>query len=119
MKTIMKIVRNDDLVQYNPKGHYNMLARRAHSAELTGTKYLTIGLSVFNPGGGAEASIVPEGMELVYFIIDGEMELTTPEGVTTLTTGDSAVFMAGDERSVVNRTNTVARMLVISAKDPK
>ena len=115
----MKIVRNDELVQYNPKGHYNMLARRAHSAELTGTKYLTIGLSVFNPGGGAEASTVPEGMELVYYIVDGEMELTTPEEVTILEAGDSAVFKAGDVRSVVNKSNTVSSMLVISAKDPQ
>lgn len=114
----MKITRNDELVPYNPKGHYDMLARRAHSADVSGTKQLTVGLSQFNPGGGAEASTVPEGMELVYYIVDGEMELTTPEGVTTLKTGDSALFQAGDTRSVVNKTDKVTSMLVISAKLP-
>lgn len=114
----MKITRSDELVQYNPKGHYNMLARRAHSADVSGTKQLTVGLSVFSPGGGAENSVVPEGMELVYYIVEGEMELTTPAGVTALKAGDSALFQAGDARSVVNKTDKNASMLVISAKLP-
>lgn len=114
----MKITRSDELVQYNPKGHYNMLARRAHSADVSGTKQLTIGLSVFNPGGGAETSVVPEGMELVYYVVKGEMELTTPAGVTVLKAGDSALFQAGDSRSVVNKTDGESHMLVISAKLP-
>lgn len=115
----MKIVRSDELVQYNPKGHYDMLARRAHSAEVSGSKLLTIGLSQFNPGGGAESSTVPTGMELVYYIVEGEMELTTPEGVTTLKAGDSALFQEGDERSVVNKTDSMSQMLVIAAKLPE
>ncbi len=114
----MKITRSDELVTYSPKGHYNMLARRAHSADVSGTKQLTIGLSQFNPGGGTEASTVPAGMELVYYIVEGEMELTTPEGVTTLKQGDSALFQEGDTRSVVNKTDKVTSMLVISAKLP-
>ena len=112
----MKITRSNELVQYNPKGHYNMLARRAHSAEVSGSKLLTIGLSEFEPGGGAENSVVPEGMELVYYIVDGEMELTTPAGVTTLKAGDSALFQAGDARSVVNKSDHKSSMLVIAAK---
>lgn len=114
----MKITRSDELVQYNPKGHYNMLARRAHSAEVSGAKQLTIGLSVFHPNGGAENSIVPEGMELVYYIVEGEMELTTPAGTIVLKAGDSALFQAGDIRSVVNRTLRDSSMLVIAAKIP-
>lgn len=114
----MKITRNDELVQYNPKGHYNMLARRAHSADVSGTKQLTVGLSTFQPGGGAESNTVPAGMELVYYIVKGEMELTTPEGVTVLKAGDSALFQEGDTRSVVNKSNEPADMLVISAKLP-
>ncbi len=114
----MKITRSDELVPFTPKGAYTMFARRAHSADVSGTKQLTIGLSEFNPGGGAEASTVPEGMELVYYIVEGEMELTTPECVTVLKAGDSALFQAGDTRSVVNKTEGVSKMLVIAAKLP-
>lgn len=114
----MKITRSDELVQYNPQGHYDVLARRAHSAEVSGTKLLTIGLSEFEPNGGAAVSVVPEGMELVYYIINGEMELTTPAGVTTLKAGDSALFQAGDARSVANKSGKEADMLVIAAKLP-
>ncbi len=115
----MKIVRSDELVQYNPKGHYDMLARRAHSAEVSGSKLLTIGLSEFNPGGGAEDSTVPAGMELVYYIVEGEMELTTPEGVTILKAGDSALFQEGNTRAVKNITDNISKMLVIAAKLPE
>lgn len=114
----MKIVRSDELVVYNPKGHYEMLARRAHSDQVSGSKLLTIGLSTFHPGGGAQTSVVPEGMELVYYVVKGEMELTTPAGVTVLKAGDSALFQQGDARSVVNRTQEDADMLVIAAKLP-
>ena len=114
----MKIIRNNELVQYNPKGHYNMLARRAHSEQVSGAKQLTIGLSVFQSGGGAENSVVPEGMELVYYIVDGEIELTTPDGTTVLKTGDSALFQTGDTRAVKNMTDREASMLVIAAKLP-
>ena len=115
----MKITRKDELVAYQPKGHYNMIARRAHSAEIGDSKQLTIGYSVFHPNGGAEDSTVPNGMELVYYIVSGEMELTTPEGVTVLKQGDSALFRAGDVRSVKNITDQDAGMLVISAVAPK
>ena len=114
----MKITRSTELVEYAPKGHYHMLARRAHSADISGSKQLTIGLSTFYPDGGAEASTVPEGMELVYYVVSGQMELTTPEGVTVLNAGDSAFFQAGDTRAVKNIGKQDAYMLVISAKLP-
>lgn len=110
----MKIVRSNELKTYNPAGHYQMLAQRAYGKNETGNEVLTIGYSQFLPGGGAENSVVKPGMELVYYIIHGEMTLTTPEGTTVLKAGDSVGFKAGEERSVKNESNEPAGMLVIA-----
>lgn len=110
----MKIVRKNELVTYEPKGHYNMLAQRAYGKNETGNEILTIGYSQFLPGGGAENSVVKDNMELVYYIVKGELTLTTPEGSTVLKAGDSVGFKAGEERSVKNESTEVACMLVIA-----
>lgn len=110
----MKIVRKDELVTYSPKGHYSMLAQRAYGKNETGNEILTIGYSQFLPGGGAESSVVKENMELVYYIVQGEMTLTTSQGTTILRKGDSVGFKAGEERSIKNESSEVASMLVIA-----
>ncbi len=110
----MKIVRSNELIQYHPAGHYSMEARRAFGRNETGNEILTIGYSRFQPGGGAEAAAVKPGMELVYYIIEGEMTLTTKEGTTVLKAGDSVGFQAGEVRSVRNESGAEAGMLVIA-----
>lgn len=113
----MKVVKSDELVQYNPKGHFKCLARRAHSNELTDTRYLTIGLSKFEPQGGAEASPVADGMELVYYIVENEMTITCEGSEVTLKAGDSVAFKSGEVRSAINNSDKDSYMLVIAAKD--
>ena len=115
----MKITRANELVEYHPKGHYDMKALRAHNKEMSGAQFLIVGLSVFSPQGGAENNTVKPDSELIYYIVEGEMELTTAEGVTVLKSGDSVYFGVGDERSVCNKTDKPAKMLVIMAKKPE
>ncbi|MBQ9031989.1 MAG: cupin domain-containing protein [Parasporobacterium sp.] len=110
----MKITLHDEQVQYNPAGHYNMTARRAHSKDMSGSEILTIGCSTFNPGGGAEASPVKPGMELVYYVIEGTLTVTCEGQDYQLQAGDSIFFKAGEIRSVKNNTEEQAVMLVIS-----
>ena len=112
----MKIVRKNELVTYSPKGHYGMLARRAYGKAETGNEILSIGYSTFLPEGGAEMSKVRDGMELVYYVVYGELTITTPETSFVLQAGDSVCFMAGDERSVLNKGDSPAAMLVIAGQ---
>ena len=49
---------------------------RAHSKDVSGSEILTIGRSEFLPGGGAEASAVKPGMELVYYVLEGTLTVT-------------------------------------------
>lgn len=112
----MKIVRNNELIPYSPNGHYNMLAQRVHNKDISGTDMLTVGLSWFLPGGGAENNVVGEGSELIYYIVEGEMTLTANGETSVLKTGDSAYFKAGDARAVKNESSRPTAMMVISAR---
>ena len=111
----MKIVKKDELVEYHPAGHYDMRAMRAHSKDTSGSELLTIGRSEFRPGGGAEASAVKPGMELVYYVLDGTLTVTCEGADHELSAGDSVLFKAGEVRSVRNNSGKVASMLVISS----
>ena len=112
----MKIVRNNELIPYEAKGHYAMLAQRIHNKDISDSEMLTVGLSWFLPGGGAEFNTVGDGMELVYYIVEGTMTLRTDKEFVVLNAGDSCFFRAGDGRAVKNESNRPAAMLVISAK---
>jgi glyoxylate utilization-related uncharacterized protein len=111
----MKIIRKNQMVKYDPRGHYNMLAQRIHNKEISGSEMLTLGLSWFLPGGGAEFSKVAEGMELIYYIVEGIMTLTTDNETVLLDAGDSCFFKSGDGRSIKNESDRPAAMLVIIA----
>ena len=52
-----------------------MRALRLHNKETSNTVDYTLGLSHFLPGGGTE--YVETGVELIYFILEGEMTVRT------------------------------------------
>lgn len=114
----MKITRLEDAAPYNAPGHFGMTPLRLHSADLSGGKHLTLGLSVFLPGGGAEFAKVPEtaDMNLIYYVTEGEMTVTTESETFVLRAGDSVEWVPGDGRGIKNETNKPACMLVIVGK---
>ena len=114
----MKIMRLADAKPYDAPGHFGMTPLRLHSAELSGGKHLTLGLSMFLPGGGAEFSKVPETMDmnLIYYVVQGEMTVTTETETFVLRAGDSVEWVPGDGRGIKNETNQPASMLVIVGK---
>lgn len=114
----MKITRYTDAKSYNAPGHFNMIPLRLHSADLSGGKHLTLGMSIFLPGGGAEFSKVPETMDmnLIYYVVEGQMTVTTETETFVLDAGDSVEWLPGDGRSIKNETNDPVKMLVIVGK---
>lgn len=114
----MKITRGNELVTYTPGGHYDVRAQRIHNKDTSGTEMLTMGLSWFLPGGGAEANVTAEGCETVYYIVEGEMTLEANGETTVLKAGDSALFQAGDVRAVKNTSSRPTAMMVVSARRP-
>ncbi len=107
----MKKVELKDVKPYDAPGHFNMTAMRLHGKEETGAQKFWMGLSHFLPQGGAEFASSP--MEKIYFVLEGEVTVKTEKEEITLGPWDS-VFIGPDEgRSIINKTNKPASMLVI------
>lgn len=106
------ITRANEAKPYEAKGHYEMLATRLHSAaDVEGE--ITLGLSHFLPGGGAEMAKSPK--ELLYYIVEGEMTVSTDDRQEyVLKAGDSIHFSPNQGRASKNTGISTAKMLVIS-----
>jgi quercetin dioxygenase-like cupin family protein len=105
-----------DIKPYEAPRHFNMTALKLHDRESNGDPKYWMGMSHFLPSGGAEYGKVP--MELVYFVLEGEMTVKGKDADGTekkfvLRRWDSIHIMPGDEREVINETNSPATMLVI------
>ena len=109
---LYKVVYAEDAVEYEAVGHYDVTPTRLHNPDdVEGA--LMVGLSHFDPGGGADMADAPA--EMIYFIVDGEMTITTGDGeVHVLQNDDSIRFMTGTGREPVNTYSDITQMLVIS-----
>ena len=101
-----------DLEPYFPAGHFGVTCKRYHGKDETGAKKFWIGISEFEPGGGADWAYDDNPLEKVYFILEGEMTLKTDDEETVLHAGDSFRCVGGVNKSVTNNGKTVTKMLV-------
>jgi glyoxylate utilization-related uncharacterized protein len=76
----------------------------------------SVGITHFLPAGGCEHDATP--LEKVYVILDGEVTVITDGGEATLATYDSVYLAANEARSIQNRTNRPASMLVVMPYPP-
>ena len=106
-----KITRREETVFYEAPGHYDMRPTRLHNPGDVNEGRLTVGMSHFLPGGGCELG--SNALESVYYIVEGEMELETEDGRTTLRTGDSFHCGPGTRKAIQNNGAVSCRMLVI------
>ena len=114
-----KIVRKADAYPYEAPKHYNMLATRLHNPQDVNDGVLTVGLSHFLPGGGA--NVAPANFEMIYYIISGEMTVTLfdendQEQKYVLHAGDSVHFGKGTKRGCLNTGVVTAQMMTIMIK---
>ncbi len=114
----MKIVKLQDAKVGVPPKHFNMV-----SLELQGMEpekfhnLLILGQSQFLPGGGCEGGEMMA--DVIYYILEGEMTVTNKEGEVTLKAGDSVRFEINEYRELMNKSNDIAKMLVIAGIPPK
>jgi quercetin dioxygenase-like cupin family protein len=107
----MHVTRAGDAKPYDAAKHFGMVGLRLQGFDASPTENFWVGLSHFLPGGGAEESSSP--LERVYVVLAGEVTVTTGGGETTLGPMDSCHLASGEKRSIVNRTNAAASMLVV------
>lgn len=106
----MEISRADQVQPYDAPGHFGMVALRMHGGPNSGLKDATVGLSHFEPGGGA--SLSASTADRVYVVVDGEITVEAGGQVATLSVLDSCFIPAGEKRLVENRSTRKCSMLV-------
>lgn len=107
----MDVTRVRDARPYSAPKHFDMVSLRLQGFDASAAEGFWVGLSHFLPGGGAGHDAAP--IEKVYVVIEGEVTITTDAGDTTLGRLDSARVAPGEARSISNRTNLPASMLVV------
>jgi len=106
----MEVTRYETAPPYEAARHEGCYGLRLQGFEVSKTRNFWLGLSHFLPKGGALESATP--VEKVYFVLEGEITVITPDGEETLKQWDSCYLAPNESRSIENRTNSPATMLV-------
>jgi glyoxylate utilization-related uncharacterized protein len=110
----MKKIELKDVSPYDAPGHFKMTAMRLQGKEETGATKFWVGMSHFLPGGGAEWGYEKDSpTEKVYFVLDGEITVKSKTEEFMLRKGDSLFIGPNEGRSMLNKTNLPATILVI------
>ena len=107
----MRITRLADGRPFSPAGHAGVGPVRLQGGDAAPTSDFTVVLSHYLPGGAAE--LAPQVAETVYVVTSGALVMTSEGTEATLGPLDSVHFTPGTTRTVENRTNESASMLVI------
>lgn len=107
----MKVMRINDVKEYEPPKHFKMSAMRLQGKGETGVQKFWVGLSHFLPGGGAEYDATP--VEKVYIVLNGTVTVKTEKEEVTLHPLDSLYLAPNEGRSIINPGKVPASMLVV------
>ena len=112
----MHVTRFAQARPYEAPKHSAISTLRLQGWDASPTGTFWVGLSQILPGGGAAWDATP--LEKVYVVLDGEVTVTTAAGDACLAELDSCWLEPGEARSVENRTNRTATMLVVMPYPP-
>lgn len=112
----MQVTRLAEARPYEAPRHFDCRALRLQGWDASDASAFWVGLSHFLPGGGCERDATP--LEKVYVVVEGEVTVVTAEGAVTLGSYDSCHLAANEERSIENRTNRPASMIVVMPYPP-
>jgi quercetin dioxygenase-like cupin family protein len=112
----MLVKRLADAQPYEAPNHRNVVGLRLQGFEQGGPKNQWVGLSRYQPGGGAGPDSTP--FEKVYVVLDGEMTVIVNGEDTVLRKYDSCTIPPGEIRELVNRRDSICEMLVVIPYPP-
>lgn len=107
----MIVTRLGEAQPYEAPKHFATATLRLQGWDASPVQNFSVGLSHFLPGGGCEHDATP--LEKVYVVTEGEVTVVTDEGEATLKPYDSVYLAPNESRSIENRTNRPASMLVV------
>jgi quercetin dioxygenase-like cupin family protein len=108
----LHLTRWADAQSYAPPHHSGVTARRHHLRQADGGSPAFVSTSTFAVSGSAESTETT--YDTIYVILDGELELSVDGQTEILASGDSVFLPAGTVRSLTNRADTEARLVVVA-----
>lgn len=107
----VKKITLSDAETYSPEAHFKMDAQKLHNKALGTSEGFGVSFSTFHPGGGADQNA--KAAESVYYVVEGQLTITTPDGDITLNKNESIYRPAGAIAGIINKSDKDVQMLVI------
>ena len=98
---------------YEAAHHHGCEAVRVQGGEVSPVTSFWMGISNFEPGGGAEWDTT--NAEKVYLVLEGEITVETEDESVTLRAKDSVFLAANERRRIINESDSTAVMAVVIA----
>lgn len=99
----MNITRFKDAEAYFPPERHDMRCLRLQGHEAGPSDTLWLGMSQILPGGHTSLSASP--IEKIYFVVEGDLTMETPDGEVVLHAMDSCRIAPNEARALKNNTN--------------
>ncbi len=109
----MNVTRINSAESYVAVNHHGCEALRLQGADVSAVTSFWVGLSTFEPGGGADWDTT--NAEKVYVVLEGEITVETESESVTLRARDSVFLAANERRRVINGSDGPAVMAVVIA----
>ena len=107
----LHLTRWADAQSYAPPHHSGVTARRHHLRQADGGSPAFVSTRR-SPTGSAESTETT--YDTIYVILDGELGVSVDGQTEILASGDSVFLPAGTVRSLSNRAETEARLVVVA-----
>lgn len=109
----MIVTRIDEAKPYDAANHNGCEAVRLQGLNVSPVDAFWVGISHFEPGGGAEWDATDT--DKVYVVLDGELTVETETDSVVLGANDSVFIGPNERRRVVNASDKVASWVVVIA----
>jgi quercetin dioxygenase-like cupin family protein len=109
----MNVTRFNEAKSYEAVNHHGCEAVRLQGSDVSPVTSFWLGVSYFEPGGGAEWDTT--AAEKVYLVLQGEVTVETEGQSVTLQAKDSVFLPSNERRRVINASQDVAVMAVMIA----
>ncbi len=113
----MKLVSLQECQGRTPPHHFDMRTFPLVERQAGGEERLAVSLSYYLPGGGAEYG--PQPVEVVFYLLDGELTIQKEDGELRLRAGEALHISAGEQKGIRNDTRATAALLVIACVPPE
>ena len=109
----MIVTRINDAPNYDAAKHHGCVGVRLQGAEVSPVTSFWLGVSTFEPGGGAEWDAT--AAEKVYLVLEGEVTVETDGQKVVLGPKDSVFLPSNERRRIINESGAPALMAVMIA----